>query len=119
MDKILILDGGLGTLIQSYNLTAEDFGGKPGCNDYLCLTRPDVIYEIHCAYVQAGADIISTNSFNSTAVSLHEYGLEDKVYQINHAAASLARRATEGTQVKVAGSVGPTSKSLSDRKSVV
>lgn len=113
MDKILILDGGLGTLIQSYNLTAEDFGGKPGCNDYLCLTRPDVIYEIHCAYVQAGADIISTNSFNSTAVSLHEYGLEDKVYQINHAAASLARRATEGTQVKVAGSVGPTSKSLS------
>lgn len=113
MEKILILDGGLGTLIQSYRLTAEDFGGKQGCNDYLCLTRPDVIAEIHRAYVTAGADIISTNSFNSTAVSLAEYGLQDKVYEINHAAASIAKRAAEGTTVRVAGSVGPTSKSLS------
>lgn len=113
MDKILILDGGLGTLIQSYKLTADDFGGKVGCNDYLCITRPDVIQEIHRSYVEAGADIISTNSFNSTAVSLREYGLEDQVYQINLAAAQVARRATEGTAVRVAGSVGPTSKSLS------
>lgn len=113
MDKILILDGGLGTLIQSYKLTDDDFGGCQGCNDYLCLTRPDVIEEIHRAYVTAGADIISTNSFNSTAVSLHEYGLEDKVYEINHAAATIARRAASGTTVRVAGSVGPTSKSLS------
>lgn len=113
MEKIIILDGGLGTLIQSYNLTQEDFAGKQGCNDYLCITRADVIEEIHRAYVSAGADIISTNSFNSTAVSLHEYGLEDKVYEINYAAATLARRATQGTHVRVAGSVGPTSKSLS------
>lgn len=113
MEKILILDGGLGTLIQSYKLTIEDFGGKQGCNDYLCLTRPDVIEQIHRAYVDAGADIISTNSFNATAVSLHEYGLEDRVYDINLAAARLARRAAEGTAVRVAGSVGPTSKSLS------
>lgn len=113
MEKILILDGGLGTLIQSYKLTSEDFGGKQGCNDYLCLTRPDVIEQIHRAYVDAGADIISTNSFNATAVSLHEYGLEDRVYDINLAAARLARRAAEGTAVRVAGSVGPTSKSLS------
>lgn len=113
MEKILILDGGLGTLIQSYKLTIEDFGGKQGCNDYLCLTRPDVIEQIHRAYVDAGADIISTNSFNATAVSLHEYGLEDRVYDINLAAARLARRAADGTAVRVAGSVGPTSKSLS------
>lgn len=109
----MILDGGLGTLIQSYKLTIEDFGGKQGCNDYLCLTRPDVIEQIHRAYVDAGADIISTNSFNATAVSLHEYGLEDRVYDINLAAARLARRAADGTAVRVAGSVGPTSKSLS------
>lgn len=113
MERILILDGGLGTLIQSYKLTDEDFGGKSGCNDYLCITRPDVIQEIHRSYVEAGADIISTNSFNSTAVSLREYGLENQVYQINYAAAQVARRATVGTAVKVAGSVGPTSKSLS------
>ncbi|CDN32917.1 5-methyltetrahydrofolate--homocysteine methyltransferase [Mucinivorans hirudinis] len=113
MEKILILDGGLGTLIQSYNLTEEDFGAKQGCNDYLCLTRPDVIEEIHRAYVAAGADIISTNSFNANSVSLADYGLQNEVYAINRAAAQIARRACEGSCVRVAGSVGPTSKSLS------
>jgi 5-methyltetrahydrofolate--homocysteine methyltransferase len=125
--KTLILDGAMGTMIQSYGLTETDFRGKvaanhpcnlAGCNDMLCLTRPDVISQIHNAYLAAGADIIETNSFNSNAISLADYQLQDRVEQLNRAAARIAREAADsfsranGRQCFVAGSVGPTNKSL-------
>ncbi|MDR2886289.1 MAG: homocysteine S-methyltransferase family protein, partial [Rikenellaceae bacterium] len=128
-DRILVLDGGLGTLVQGHNLSEEDFrGGRfaswrtplKGCNDVLVLTAPDVIQSIHEAYLHAGADIISTDTFNSNAISLADYQLHDHVYDINRAAASLARRLAEKFSLSnptkprfVAGSIGPTSKSAS------
>ncbi|MBX6394611.1 MAG: methionine synthase [Alicyclobacillaceae bacterium] len=118
--KILVLDGAMGTMIQQQGLTAADFGGEAfeGCNEYLNLTRPDVISAIHEAYLDAGADIIETNTFGATRVVLAEYGLEDRVYDINRAAAELARRAADryGTEDRprfVAGAMGPTTKTLS------
>lgn len=113
-EKILILDGAMGTLIQSQNLTPDDFGGYVGCNDYLNITRADVIEQIHAQYFDAGADIVSTNTFNANAVSLADYGLQDQVYRINYEAVRIARRAASGVPGRyIAGSVGPTSKSLS------
>ncbi|MGM9801993.1 MAG: methionine synthase [Candidatus Limisoma sp.] len=127
-DRILIVDGAMGTQIQAFNLSEDDFRGNrfanhpyklAGCNDVLCLTRPDVILSIHRNYIAAGADIIETNSFNSNAISLADYGLEDLVYDLNREAAKLARRAAdEADCVWVAGSVGPTNKTLSMSASV-
>ena len=133
-ERIIVLDGAMGTMIQGYALTEDDFRGKEwadskinlkGCNDLLCLTRPDVIGEIHRAYLDAGARIIETNSFNANAISLSEYGMEHEVARINRAAAEIARAAADsymaeyaGEQVWVAGSVGPTSKSLSMAQSI-
>lgn len=121
--RILILDGAMGTMIQSFNLDEKDFRGQifadsktqlKGLNDLLVLTRPDVIESIHRQYIEAGADIIETDSFNSNAISLAEYGLADMVDELNFAAASLARKvADEFPGTFVAGSMGPTSKSLS------
>lgn len=125
--KILILDGAMGTEIQKLNLTESDFRGDlfkdvkcelKGNNDILSLTRPDVIKNIHRAYLAAGADIIETNSFNATAVSMSDYGLEGFVRNINRAAARIAKEAANefSTPDKprfVAGSVGPTNKSCS------
>ena len=128
-ERILILDGALGTLIQQYHPTEEDFRGTRfasvggqlrGDNDLLCLTRPDIILDIHHRYLEAGADIIETNSFNATAVSQADYGMQPYVREMNLAAARLARQAadeyTRRTPEKprfVAGSVGPTNKSCS------
>lgn len=128
-DRVLVLDGAMGTMIQREGLTEDDFRGdfRPdsrvllaGCNDLLCITRPDVIAGIHRAYLDTGADIIETNSFNSNAVSLADYDLGDSVMEINLAAARVARRVADeyesthpGECRWVAGSVGPTSKSLS------
>lgn len=123
--RILILDGAMGTAIQEYGLTETDFRGREfaahlvnlkGNNDVLTLTRPDVIREIHQAYIEAGADIIETNTFNSNAVSQEEYRCEALVYRLNHEGARLAKEAAQacGTRrVYVAGSIGPTSKTLS------
>ncbi|CAG5079213.1 Methionine synthase [Thermobacillus xylanilyticus] len=118
--RILILDGAMGTMIQQANLTAADFGGEEleGCNEMLVLTRPDVIRGIHEAYLDAGADIIETNTFGATSVVLAEYGIADKAREINIAAARLAAEAAEkfSTPEKpryVAGSMGPTTKTLS------
>ena len=82
--RILVLDAAMGTMIQAAGLSAQDFGGAQyeGCNEYLNLTRPDVIGEIHREYLAAGADIIETNSFNANAVSQADYGLESAVYDI-------------------------------------
>lgn len=106
MEKILILDGGLGTQIQQAGIDT-------GCNDYLCVTNADVITKIHRNYLCSGADIISTNSFNANAVSLSEYGLQEKVYDINYAAAKIAKTEAVKFGAMVAGSVGVSSKSLS------
>ena len=124
--RILILDGAMGTAIQKYGLTEADFRGKEfashpvnlkGNNDILNLTRPEVIREIHQAYIQAGADIIETNTFNSNAISQEEYHCEDLVYRLSYEgtriAAETARHAEAGKKVYVAGSMGPTSKTLS------
>lgn len=116
--RILILDGGLGTLIQAQELTPDDYDGHAGCNDWLCISRPDVIKEIHAAYLEAGADIVSTNTFNSNAVSLKDYGLQEKAYQINKRAAELAKEeavkySTDDKPRFVAGSVGPTNRTAS------
>lgn len=115
--KEMILDGAMGTMIQRYSLTEADFGkGRVGCNDVLSLTRPDVISEIHKAYIAAGADLIETNSFNANSISLEEYGLQDSVRAINIAAARLAREAADSElsrKVMVVGSMGPSNVALS------
>ena len=128
-ERILILDGAMGTMIQQYNLTEDDFRGKrfaqipgqlKGNNDILCLTRPDVIWDIHRKYLAAGADIIETNTFNSTSVSMADYHVQEYVREINFAAVKLAREvADEFTALTpdkprfVAGSIGPTNKTCS------
>ena len=128
-ERILVLDGAMGTMIQSYNLKEEDFRGSifkevkgqlKGNNDLLCLTRPDVIEDIHRRYLEAGADIIETNSFNASSVSMMDYHVEDFCREINLQAARIARRiADRFTDMNpekprfVAGSVGPTNKTCS------
>ena len=127
--RILILDGAMGTMIQQYNLKEEDFRGErfahipgqlKGNNDLLCLTRPDVIQDIHRKYLEAGADIIETNTFSSTTVSMADYHVEQYVREINLAAVILAREVADEYTAKnpqkprfVAGSVGPTNKTCS------
>ena len=119
-ERILILDGGMGTLLQQQDLAAADFGGVKfeGCNEYLALTRPDLILPLHRDYLAAGADIIKTNSFGATPIVLAEYGLADRAQELNRRAAELARSAadeyaTAGQPRFVAGSMGPTTKSIS------
>jgi 5-methyltetrahydrofolate--homocysteine methyltransferase len=116
-ERILILDGAMGTMIQQENLTAEDFGGEEyeGCNEYLVKTRPDVIVSIHKAYIEAGADIIETNTFGATNIVLSDYNLEHLDEELNERAAQLARQAVEESRkdVYVAGAMGPTTKAIS------
>ncbi|WP_143415991.1 methionine synthase [Geobacillus sp. E263] len=118
--KILIIDGAMGTMIQSAKLSADDFGGEAyeGCNEYLTLTAPHVIERIHEAYLQAGADIIETNTFGATNVVLDEYHLGHLALELNIESAKLARKAADAYSTPewprfVAGSMGPTTKTLS------
>jgi len=113
-DRILVLDGAMGTMIQQRNLTAGDFGGPvfEGCNENLVLTRPDVIRDIHRQYFAAGANIVETNTFGATPLVLAEYGLTEKCREINIAAAKLAREAAAEFNGFVAGSMGPTTKAI-------
>jgi len=119
-NRILVLDGAMGTLIQSKSLRAADFGGAQyeGCNENLVLTRPELVEQMHSDYFAAGADIAETNTFGSTPLVLAEYGLEAKTHEINVRAAQLARAAAEKFSTKdrlrwVAGSMGPTTKAIS------
>jgi 5-methyltetrahydrofolate--homocysteine methyltransferase len=112
--RVLVYDGAMGTSIQGLGLTAEDFGGAAleGCNDYLVITRPDVIEEIHASFLEVGCDVVETDTFRSNRLTLGEYGLGDRVLEINRAAAEVARRAcdrfaTEDRPRFVAGSIGP------------
>ncbi len=116
--RILVLDGAMGTAIQDLNLTAKDFGGAAyeGCNENLVLTAPEVVRKIHQTYLEAGADIVETDTFGGTPVVLAEFELADKTYAINFEAARLAREAADKFTDKtrfVAGSIGPTTKAIS------
>ncbi len=127
-ERIVILDGAMGTMIQRRKLDEAAFRGErfkswprdlKGCNDLLVITQPQVIEEIHRAYLQAGADIVATNTFNANSMSLADYGLEEFVYEINRDAVKLARRAADsesgnlGRECFVAGALGPTSRTAS------
>lgn len=125
-EKILIFDGGYGTSIQKHGLTEADYRGsldlakdQKGNNDLLCLTRPDIVEGIHTAYLDNGADMIETNTFSSTKIAMADYGCEHLVWDINVAAAKIARAACEKATAKdgkprfVCGSIGPTNKTLS------
>jgi 5-methyltetrahydrofolate--homocysteine methyltransferase len=123
--RILIIDGAMGTMLQAYNPTAEDYGGagRENCSEILSETHPEWISAIHRAYLEAGADIIETNSFQGSPIVLAEYGLGDRVGELNVQAAQLARKAADefSTAAKprfVAGSLGPTTKSITLRGDV-
>ena len=128
--EIVILDGGMGTMIQGAELTESDYRGVrfanypsdlKGNNDLLTLTRPDLISSIHRAYVDAGASIIETNTFNANAPSMSDYGMEDLVYELNLEAARLARKVADQDSTRpiiVAGVLGPTNRTCSISPSV-
>jgi len=125
--RILILDGAMGTMIQRYRLDEAGYRGTQfanhprdlkGANDVLCLTNPKIVEEIHRQYLDAGADIIETNTFNAQAISLADYDLIEYAYDINLAAARLARAACDAYSTPdrprfVAGSLGPTNRTAS------
>ena len=113
-DRILLLDGAMGTMIQQYHLDEN-------CNDMLVVTKPDIIREIHRKYLEAGSDIIETNTFNAQRISLGDYGLQDRVRDINLAAARLARQCADEFSSSdkprfVAGSIGPTNRTVVSEK---
>ena len=128
-ERILILDGAMGTMIQGYGLGEEDFRGElfgdhrqelKGNNDLLSLTRPQVIEEIHREFLAAGADLIETNTFNAQAISQADYGTQSLVYEMNVESARIARRAAQDFTDRepekprfVAGSIGPMNRTLS------
>lgn len=128
-ERILILDGATGTMLQRHRLTEADFRGErfadwqqdlKGNNDLLCLTRPDIVREIHEAYLAAGADLIETNTFNATSISQADYGMQSLVGELNEQAARLAREAADRWTAKdparprfVAGVLGPTNRTAS------
>jgi 5-methyltetrahydrofolate--homocysteine methyltransferase len=128
-ERILIIDGAMGTMIQRYKLGEQDYRGRrfadhpkdvKGNNDLLVLTQPQIIEEIHHGYLEAGADLIETNTFNAQRISLADYGMEDLAYEMNVAAARIAREAADSWSEKtpdkprfVAGAVGPTNRTAS------
>lgn len=119
-ERVLVLDGAMGTAVQDRDLTADDFGGPDleGCNEVLVLSAPQVILEIHREYLAAGADIIETDTFGSTSLVMAEYDLADRAEEITQAAARLARQAADEASTAerprwVAGSMGPTTKAIS------
>lgn len=128
-ERVLVLDGAMGTMIQRYQLTEADFRGErfkehpgdlKGNNDLLSLTRPDVIKAIHAEYLEAGADIVETNTFSGTSIAMADYKMEDLVYELNYESARLAREAADEVEAKlpgkprfVAGAIGPTNRTAS------
>ena len=124
-EKILVLDGAMGTMVQSYKLEESDFRNErfsahdkdlKGNNDLLCLTQPEIIGEIHKSYLEAGADIIETNTFNSNAISQMDYGTQNLIYEINYEAAKISKSVAQSfTDFPrfVAGAIGPTNRTAS------
>ena len=125
--RILVLDGAMGTMIQRYNLSAEDFRGEQfkhhtfdvkGNNDLLSITRPDIIKAIHKEYLDAGADIIETNTFSGTSIAQADYSLESIVYELNFQSAKIAKEVASACSTSdkprfVAGAIGPTNRTAS------
>lgn len=127
--RILVLDGGMGTMLQQYGLQENDFRGKrfaahpcslAGCNDVLSLTQPQVVKKVHRRYMEAGADIIETNTFNAQRVSMADFGLQENIREINLEACRIAREVADEFSRKnpnkprfVVGSIGPTNKTCS------
>ena len=116
-ERVIVFDGAMGTSIQARNLNADDFGGKEleGCNEHLVITRPDVIADVHAAFLTAGADVIETDSFGSASIVLAEYDLAHMAYELSRKSAEVAKRvaadfSTEAKPRWVAGSIGPTTK---------
>ena len=114
-DRIVVFDGAMGTNIQSQNLTADDFGGLDGCNEYLVITKPEAIEKVHAGFLDVGCDVIETDSFGSTSIVLAEYDIANRAYELNVKAAQLAKRiasdySTPDKPRWVAGSIGPTTK---------
>jgi 5-methyltetrahydrofolate--homocysteine methyltransferase len=128
-DRILVLDGAMGTMLQNYAFQEKDFRGKrfadfpvslQGNNDLLSLTQPQAIKEIHAKYFEAGADIVETNTFSSTSIAMADYQMENLVYELNYESAKLAKEVADSFTAKesqkprfVAGSIGPTNKTAS------
>ncbi len=111
-ERVLVFDGAMGTMLQAAELDLDDYQGLEGCSEILCVSRPDVVQGIHAAYLGAGADAVETNSFGASAVVLGEYGLADRVVELNRVAARLAREVADDFQADgrarwVAGSMGP------------
>ncbi|MAD97926.1 MAG: 5-methyltetrahydrofolate--homocysteine methyltransferase [Flavobacteriaceae bacterium] len=127
--RILVLDGAMGTMLQQYDFTEEDFRGErfkdfpisvKGNNDLLSLTQPEAIKAVHKKYLEAGADIIETNTFSGTTIAMADYQMEDLVYELNYESAKLAKEVVEEFNLKtpnkkrfVAGSIGPTNRTAS------
>src|ERR671931_2224193 len=114
-ERVLVFDGAMGTMLQAAGLSLDDYQGKAGCSEILCVPRPDVVQGIHAAYFEAGADAVETNSFGSSAIVLGEYDMADRVVELNRTAARLAREVADGFQADgrprwVAGSMGPGTK---------
>lgn len=128
-ERILVLDGAMGTMIQTYNLKEEDFRGErfknyssplKGNNDLLSITQPQIISEIHKKYLESGADILETNTFSSNSISMADYNMEDLVYELNFESTKIAKKLTDEYSIKdsskprfVAGAIGPTNKTAS------
>lgn len=127
--RILVLDGAMGTMLQAYNFTEEDFRGErfkdyptplKGNNDLLSITQPKAIKEVHAKYFEAGADIVETNTFSGTTIAMADYQMEDLVYELNYESAKIAKEVADEFTVKephkpryVAGSIGPTNRTAS------
>jgi 5-methyltetrahydrofolate--homocysteine methyltransferase len=114
-ERVLVFDGAMGTMLQAANLTLDDYQGKEGCSEILCVSRPDVVRGIHAAYLEAGADAVETNSFGASAIVLGEYDMADRVVELNRVAARLAREVADDFEADgrprwVAGSMGPGTK---------
>jgi 5-methyltetrahydrofolate--homocysteine methyltransferase len=114
-ERVLVFDGAMGTMLQNAGLSLDDYQGKEGCSEILCVSRPDVVRDIHAAYFEAGADAVETNSFGSSAIVLAEYDIADQVVPLNRLSAELARGVADDFQADgrprwVAGSIGPGTK---------
>ncbi len=114
-ERIVVFDGAMGTNLQTQNLTPDDFGGLDGCNEYLVITKPEAVRNVHAAFYEAGCDVVETDSFGSTSIVLAEYDIADKAYELNVKAAQIAKSVAADFSTKnrsrwVAGSIGPTTK---------
>src|SRR5881392_970398 len=107
-DRVVVFDGGMGATLEQFELTSEDYGGLPGkCHEALVLNRPDVIEGVHTSMLEAGANVVETDTFQGSRIKLEEWGLAEHTLEINRKAAEIARKAA-GESRFVAGSIGPT-----------